>query len=134
MAEGEGGVPLCASAALAERGTACSFDVRWRGEAVRAFALRIDGTVVAYVNRCTHVPSELDWQPGRFLDADARYIVCATHGALYEPGDGRCVGGPCGRGRLAPIVVREAGGQVYWYPSAEIRPLDRDPTGTGSPA
>ncbi len=59
----------------------------------------------------------MDWQPGEFLDADQRWIVCSIHGATYEPADGRCVGGPCGRARLTPVPVQEHDGQVYWYPS-----------------
>jgi nitrite reductase/ring-hydroxylating ferredoxin subunit len=94
----------------------------WR-QSARAFALRFDGAVVAYVNRCAHVPVELDWQSGHFLDMDKRWIVCATHGATYEPADGRCVGGPCGRGKLMRIVTAERDGQVYWYPSREIQPV-----------
>ena len=118
--------PLCASADLAERGLAFVWDVlQWRQPA-RAFALRFDGQPVAYVNRCAHVPTEMDWQPGEFLDADKRWILCSIHGAMYEPADGRCVGGPCGRGRLTPIRVAEEGGQVYWYPSADIRPVTFD--------
>ena len=27
----------------------------------------------------------MDWQPGEFLDADRRWIVCSIHGATYEP-------------------------------------------------
>jgi nitrite reductase/ring-hydroxylating ferredoxin subunit len=134
MAEGDGALPLCASAELAERGPARVFDLLWRGEPVRGFALRFDGAVVAYLNRCAHVPSELDWVPGEFLDHERRYIVCATHGALYEPADGRCRAGPCGRGRLAAITVREADGRVYWYPSADIRPAPSADPGPGSPA
>jgi nitrite reductase/ring-hydroxylating ferredoxin subunit len=124
---------LCASSELAERGAALVFDVLAQGEAMRAFALRFDGRVVAYLNRCLHVAMEMDWQPGRFLDTDARFIVCATHGASYEPADGRCVGGPCGRGRLTALAVDERRGEVYWYPSRDIRPLFDD-TGPGSPA
>jgi hypothetical protein len=45
---------------------------------------------------------------------------------MYEPADGRCVGGPCGRGRLTPIAVDEEAGQVYWYPSRDIRPVPFD--------
>lgn len=122
---------LCRGDELAERGRAHLFDVVWHGEAVRAFALRVDGRVVAYVNRCVHVPSELDWVPGEFLDADRRHIVCAVHGATYEAGSGRCVGGPCGRGRLTAIAVEERADGVYWYPSPAIRPAarsDRAPT------
>lgn len=116
-------VLLCAAAALPERGSAWLFDVRLWGQPARAFALRFDGVVVAYINRCAHVPVELDWQPGRFLDQDQRWIICSIHGATYEPADGRCVGGPCGRGRLMAIQILERDGQVYWYPSNEIRAL-----------
>jgi nitrite reductase/ring-hydroxylating ferredoxin subunit len=117
---------LCASAELAERGKALVFDVLQYGEPVRAFALRFEGEVVAYLNRCVHVPTEMDWQHGVFLDGDQRFILCSTHGASYEPLDGRCVGGPCGRGRLTAVQVREIDGQVYWYPSRDIRPVPFD--------
>ena len=115
--------PLCHSDALAERGRALGFDVLLWGQPARAFALRFDGRVVAYVNRCAHVPVEMDWQPDEFLDADRRFIVCSIHGASYEPADGHCVGGPCGRGRLLAITTAEADGMACWYPSADIRPV-----------
>ncbi len=117
---------LCASGELAERGLALVFDVLQYGQPLRAFALRFDGRVVAYLNRCVHVPTEMDWQHGVFLDGDQRFILCSTHGAAYEPLDGRCVGGPCGRGRLTPVEVREIDGQVYWYPSRDIKPVPFD--------
>ena len=117
---------LCASADLVERGQALVFDVLQYGEPVRAFALRFEGKVVAYLNRCLHVPTEMDWKPGEFLDSDKRFILCSTHGAAYEPIGGRCVAGPCGRGRLTAVEVNESDGQVYWYPSRDIRPLQYD--------
>jgi nitrite reductase/ring-hydroxylating ferredoxin subunit len=125
--------PLCAAAELAERGRGVVFDVMLWRQPARAFALRFDGRVVAYINRCAHVPTELDWQPGDFLDAGKRLIVCSIHGANYEPASGRCVDGPCGRGRLMPVEVAESDGQVYWYPSRDITPLsfdDEDDGGT----
>lgn len=115
--------PVCDSADLVERGKAVVFDVLQYGQSVRAFVMRFDGKVVGYLNRCVHVPTELDWQPGEFLDADRRWIICSIHGATYAPENGRCVGGPCGRGRLTPIDVDESDGRVYWYPSPDIRPL-----------
>lgn len=118
-----GGEFLCASAELAERGRAVVFDVLEYGRSVRAFALRIDGQVVAYLNRCVHVPAEMDWQPGEFLDSSREFILCSTHGAAYEPKGGRCIGGPCGRGRLTALSVSERDGMVYWYPSRDIRPV-----------
>jgi len=114
---------LCPSAELAERGGAHVFDVLLWRQPARAFALRFDGRVVAYLNRCAHVPVEMDWQPGQFLDMDRRWIICSIHGATYEPASGHCIGGPCGRSRLMRIETRESEGQVYWYPSPDIRPV-----------
>ena len=119
-------VPLCDARALEERGKAWGWEVLEYGRPVRAFALRFDGAVRAYLNRCVHVPTELDWQPGEFLDSDKRYILCSLHGAAYEPGSGRCVGGPCGRGSLTVIRTEERAGMVYWYPSQDIRPVVAD--------
>ena len=119
-------VPLCASAELLEKGNAHVFDVLHYREPARAFVLRFDGRLVAYLNRCLHVPAEMDWQPGEFLDSAKEYILCATHGAAYEPSTGRCAGGPCGRGRLTAIDIEERDGQVYWYPSRDTRPAFAD--------
>lgn len=116
-------VRLCASGDLAEKGRAFVFDVlQWR-EPVRAFVLRFDGRVVGYLNRCVHVAAEMDWQPGEFLDSRQEFILCAIHGAAYEPLSGRCVAGPCGRGQLTMLRVEERDGDVYWYPSRDIRPV-----------
>jgi nitrite reductase/ring-hydroxylating ferredoxin subunit len=123
---------LCPAAALPERGRAWVWDVLQRGHPVRAFALRFDGQVHAYLNRCVHVPVEMDWQPGEFLDLGRRWILCSMHGAAYEPADGRCVGGPCAGGRLTAVVVQEQDGEVYWYPSRDTRPPASDPAAVES--
>ena len=117
---------LCASLQLVDGGRALVFDVLEYGQPMRAFALRFEGQLVAYLNRCLHVPTEMDWKPGEFLDSDKRFILCSTHGAAYEPIGGRCVAGPCGRGRLTAVQVQEHAGQVYWYPSRDIRPVSFD--------
>lgn len=121
------GVRLCASGELAERGQAHVFEVQHFHEKLRAFVLRFDGHLVAYLNRCLHVPTELDWQPGEFLDADREFIICSIHGASYAPKDGRCAGGPCGRGKLTALKVIERDGEVYWYPSRDTRPVPSAP-------
>ena len=117
---------LCGSAELTERGRAMVFDVLHFREPARAFVMRFDGQVVAYLNRCVHVPTEMDWQPGEFLDSAREYILCSIHGAAYQPGDGRCIGGPCGRGKLTALRVEEHDGEVYWYPSRDTRPVFAD--------
>lgn len=117
---------LCASSELAERGKAVVFDVlQWRQPA-RAFALRFDGRVVGYLNRCVHVPTEMDWQEGEFLDRDRQFIMCSIHGAVYEPLSGHCVMGPCRGGRLIKIELSECEGQVFWHPTRDTQPAFED--------
>lgn len=114
---------LCESSQLSEAGTAVMFEVREGGRHVPAFAVRYQSTVRAYLNRCAHVPAQMDWQPGEFWDTDRQYIVCAMHGAHYQPSSGLCVLGPCRGAYLTPIALLEKEGQVYWYPSSRFQPV-----------
>lgn len=127
MADPAGGLFVCASSALEERGKGVQWALRYCGIEERAFVLRIDGKVVAYLNRCSHVPVELDWQPDEFLDAERRYIICSIHGATYSPSTGACVMGRCGRAGLIPVAVAEIDGAVHWYPSAHLQPSLDEP-------
>jgi len=124
---------LCASAELEEKGRAVLFDVLHFREPARGFALRFDGRVVAYLNRCVHVPTELDWQPGEFLDSGREFILCSIHGAAYEPRSGRCLAGPCGRGALTVIEVEERDGAVWWLPTRDTRPAPPSAHATPAP-
>ncbi len=72
---------------------------------VPAFAVRYGGAVHGWINRCPHRGTELDWAPGEFFDDERRHLVCATHGALFEPDTGLCVAGPCRGQRLLPVVL-----------------------------
>lgn len=114
---------LCATSDLSERGQAVLFEVLDHGESVPAFAVRYQGVALAYLNRCAHLPAQMDWQPGQFWDLEQRYIVCAMHGALYDPPNGRCVLGPCRGAHLTAISLKEQGGQVYWYPCERFQPV-----------
>ena len=64
------------------------------------------GRFYAYVNQCIHAGTPLDWWPNEFFTDDGRLLICATHGALYEPETGRCAGGPCSGGSLYGLPVR----------------------------
>jgi nitrite reductase/ring-hydroxylating ferredoxin subunit len=103
---------ICPSAALVDRGEGVRFEVVQGGARHPAFAIRVDGRVHAYRNRCAHVAVELDWQPGRFFDADGIVLICSTHGALYDPATGACRGGPCRGAGLEPVPVEELDGRV----------------------
>jgi nitrite reductase/ring-hydroxylating ferredoxin subunit len=55
---------------------------------------------------------ELDWQQGEFFDSSGLYLICATHGALYAPDTGRCLGGRCNGKGLVPLPVTEHDGSI----------------------
>lgn len=103
---------ICDSADLVEGGDGVRFRVTRGGETLPAFAVRYRGRVHAYLNSCTHLGIELDWEPGRFFDLERRWLMCAVHGALYEPATGACAGGPCTRG-LFKLPVIEKNNAVY---------------------
>lgn len=116
-------IALCLSADLVDGGLAVPFDVRFGGQSCRAFAIRFEGTAHAYLNRCAHVAMEMDYQPNRFFDDSGRWLLCATHGAAYEPATGRCAGGPC-RGGLVKIALTEQEGWVRWHTEWNLQPID----------
>lgn len=116
-------IPLCSSADLRNGGEAVPFDVRYCGQTCRGFAIRYAGRAYAYLNRCAHVPMEMDYQANRFFDSTGQWLMCATHGALYRPETGECRGGPC-RGGLVKILLSEEDGVVCWHTSHHLKPLE----------
>ena len=115
-------IALCNSADLVDGGRAVAFDVVYGGQTLRAFAIRFEGQVHAYLNRCSHVAMEMDYQEGRFFDDSGRWLLCASHGAAYAPDTGECAGGPC-RGGLIKVDLAELDGVVHWRTSYLLQPL-----------
>lgn len=93
---------LCTSQTLAEADSR-GFSV----EGCPIFAVRREGEVFVYLNRCPHRGVALEWQPDQFLDPSASLIQCATHGALFLIESGECVAGPCAGQFLRAIPCRE---------------------------
>ena len=93
---------LCTSQTLAEADSR-GFSV----EGCPVFAVRREGEVFVYLNRCPHRGVALEWQPDQFLDPSASLIQCATHGALFLIESGECVAGPCAGQSLRAIPCRE---------------------------
>lgn len=107
---------ICASALVVERGKGVRFSIRRHGQGddLPAFVVRFEGIARAYLNQCAHTPIELDWNAGEFFDDSRLYLLCATHGALYAPEDGSCLGGRCrGHGGLKPLQIAERDGAIY---------------------
>jgi nitrite reductase/ring-hydroxylating ferredoxin subunit len=103
---------ICLSTDLAESGDGVRFDMEYQGKQQSAFVIRHRGQVHAYLNRCAHVGVELDWQAGKFFDTEKMHLICSTHGAVYAPENGRCLGGPCQGAALVSLSIEERDGQI----------------------
>jgi nitrite reductase/ring-hydroxylating ferredoxin subunit len=62
-------IPLCNSADLVNGGRAVPFDIVYAGQTCRAFAIRYQRQVHAYLNRCTHGAWRWITSPTVFLTA-----------------------------------------------------------------
>ncbi len=116
-------IPLCNTTDLLDGSDAVPFDVVYAGQTCRALAVRFEGVPHAYLNRCTHVAMELDWQPNRVFDSSGQWLICASHGAEFKPDTGECAGGPC-KGGLVKIALQEERGVVQWQTAYNLKPID----------
>lgn len=98
---------LCDVAELADPG---SKGFRFRAERwlFAGFLVRRGEHVAGFVDSCPHAGWPLAGIDDRYLTRDARHILCAGHGALFDLG-GTCVAGPCTGQRLTDwqVVVRD---------------------------
>ena len=105
---------ICRADALVDGGRAARFDIVLAEPArtLPCFAIAYDGAVHAYVNSCPHRGTQLDWQPGQVFEETGLYLICATHGALFEPDSGLCVDGPCQGAHLQSLAINVVGNDV----------------------
>lgn len=99
---------LCAPESLAE-GQSRGFLLG----GITLLAVRKDGHVYAYVNRCPHKGVPLEWQADEFLDSSRSLIQCARHGALFLIDSGECVTGPCEGESLSALDCREDASGIW---------------------
>lgn len=103
---------ICYSHVVVEREQGLRFALPELGEHVTGFVVRYNGLAHAYVNQCAHLSVELDWNEGDFFDLTKNYVICATHGAQYQPETGYCVLGPCKGRSLQAIHVTERNDEI----------------------
>ena len=97
------------------------FDILFQdGTMVQGFVVRFNGKVFGYKNRCTHVGINLDWGNGKFFNSNKKFLICSTHGALYNPVDGACHAGPCNGNGLTKLNIVENEDNIYVLCDGEI--------------
>lgn len=96
-------------------GTTKKFRLRCQGSTLEALLVNYEGSLFAYVNRCCHIPISMDWVDNQFFTEERRYLICANHGATYEPTTGECIWGPCFGAFLQGIPLKVSGGRVLAF-------------------
>jgi nitrite reductase/ring-hydroxylating ferredoxin subunit len=104
---------LVGSAGELAHGASKKFTLRRGSRELEALLVNYQGNLFAYVNRCPHTGITLDWVNNQFFSVDGRYLMCATHGAVFEPPSGECIWGPCVGLALQSVPLEIADGQVY---------------------
>ena len=79
----------------------------------RGVVVRWCGAVYAYENACAHLGHPLNFEPDRFFTPDRNFLLCGSHGAMFEPDTGLCIGGPCLGASLRSLVCRVEGKQIF---------------------
>ncbi len=91
---------------------------------IDGFLINYQGDFHAYVNRCRHMTTPLDFVRYQFFTEDGQQLICMTHGALYDPRSGLCVDGPCKGLSLYQLPVHVDRGEVFvGCPSGELSVL-----------
>ena len=102
---------LCAPGELVE-GQSRGFSI----QGLPVLAVRRDGQVYVYRNRCPHRDLSLEWRADDFLDASGSMLQCSHHGALFLIESGECVTGPCAGQSLQSVSCREDSSGIWIEP------------------
>jgi nitrite reductase/ring-hydroxylating ferredoxin subunit len=98
-----------------DQGATKKFHLKCGGSTVEAMLVSYEGNLYAYVNRCRHISLTMDWVDNHFFTEDKRYLICANHGATYEPTSGECVWGPCFGAFLKPVPLEIDQGKIFAF-------------------
>ena len=95
-----------------ENNTAKELSFRSGNDLYDIFIQNHDGNIYAYVNVCPHAGTPLNMEEGRFMEKSGKYLMCHTHGALFQLDDGLCVAGPCNGAKLQAVAVKVEKGLI----------------------
>lgn len=110
---------VCDSKALEEGGYR-RLEVDYAGESATIIVLRYQGDCFAYLNRCAHMPRELDCERATVFDESGRYLRCSMHGVVYDPCTGKSESDICLGQALTPILLIETATGL-WIVDKKVR-------------
>lgn len=102
---------LCPSQTITE-GEFIELDTVVDGKRRFLVATRHEDRARVWLNVCPHQGRPLNWAPNQFLKDEHGNLVCAAHGAVFEPDSGVCIAGPCHRAALTPVSIEDDGTDI----------------------
>ncbi len=111
---------ICHSQDLVDGGKGHSFAVHYHDRDTVGFVVRYRGKAYAYLNECAHQAMALDFKEGEFFSRDGNHLICATHGALYDPASGQCLSGRCDGRALVALAITERDEAICLHPESGI--------------
>lgn len=77
------------------------------------FIQKTGADIRVFLNFCPHAGTPLNMFDDRFMDTQGTRLLCRTHGALFDPKNGKCVRGPCKGDYLRQIAHEIKEGGIY---------------------
>lgn len=118
--EPDGRIPVCKVSDIPLPPNGLRFFWHRGDRHIHCFVVMTNGCPEGYVNECAHRQLELDWNPGKFFDLEQRFLVCSTHGALFDPVSGACLSGPCVGNSLHKLDLQTDDEQVFLQGTGSI--------------
>ncbi len=106
------GTILCTVDEIADPG-AKGFTFRDGDHLFQGFVVRRGAAVLGYLDRCPHTGLPLSINVDQYMTREGDLILCSSHGALFQPADGLCIGGPCAGRSLWPWAVEVRDGTIF---------------------
>ncbi len=73
----------------------------------KVIVIAFEGRAYAYENVCPHMGTRLNEVNEGIVAKDGQYLMCSSHGAIFETRTGKCIGGPCSGASLKAVEFEE---------------------------
>lgn len=100
---------------IEDLGPGVSFGVQKDGRIWSAFVVRFEGKALCYLDACAHMGIRLNRDTNEYFRNRTKYLLCRSHGAIYDPASGLCTYGPCAGLSLISLAISEREGSIFYH-------------------
>lgn len=115
---------VCSSGHLAE-GDYIRVKASYKGNPGSVVVFKHSDKHFAYLNRCVHMPRELDCEHNTIFDDKGQLLRCSMHGIVYDPMTGESLSTMCNGEKLTSIRIIEDQ-EGIWIKDKKVRSIDEN--------